>query len=383
MIIDIFGVIGDAWSDNPITDESIRRQLKDKAEGEELIVYINSPGGSVTQGLAIYALLKEHKPEVRIIGEASSMATVLACAGSKVMMADSAVMLFHKPWSFTWGNEDEIEKTTKNLKTLKESMIKIYQNRTGKTAEEIEDILATDVYQNAEQCKEWGFVDEVYKPGEEDLVKASLSNKIMAHQKIRFYSLNNNYFNNNRKDDSMDLQAKYDALNAEHAKLQATSEAAVNDNTKLKAEVAKLTDEFKALSGDKVKIEQELESARKELQAAAAKDVETEVELFLAKIQDRILAKDRDELKAELLTLRKLEGNENAVVNGKSLYARKREELEARPSLSSITQPLPAAQGKQEGESERQTLARRVQELMASDKVDLNTAYNKVMEESN
>ena len=354
MNIDIFGYIGSAWDDDDtstVSVKSIRKQLLNYKKGDELTVYINSPGGSVFEGLAIYNILAEHEPTVKIIGEASSIASVIACAGKKVLMAETSLMLFHKPWTMSWGNEDDLEKVQDQLKTLKESIVKAYQRKTNLSAEAIEDLLIEDKYHNAEKCKELGFADEVYTPGgEDDNAKAMASLQAFTKQARKFFNLrtNNNHFSKHSgAEASMNYEQEYLNLTKKHTVLESDFKNATQQLAEFKAKVEKLTPINAQLSDAVEALRKENEAKASAISDFQSREVVNEVNLVLAQLKDKIApaenCKENDfALTKELLLLKKLEGDPNAMVGGKSLYQRKIDDIQNRKSLDGITKPINA-----------------------------------------
>jgi ATP-dependent Clp protease protease subunit len=346
MIIDIFGVISeDYWGDeSTVSLKSIRSQLENYKKDDELIVYINSPGGNVFEGIAIYNLLAEYKPTIKIIGEASSIASVIACAGEKVMMAETALMLFHKPWTRAWGNEDDLEKISKQLKTIKNAIAVAYKTKTGLSDEKIENLLNEDTYHDAKKCKEFGFVDEIYSPTLDESVKAlSVINKISR----KFFNLSKNHFTPQTKGDIVDYQALYNeekakvtAMTKDIDRFQESVKALEGEKITLTAENSKLTSEIQKLQDAQAKMTESIN-------ALQSKELEHQVDLEILALKDKILPAENSQennfaLKNELLTLKKLEANEDMKVNGKTLYAKRLDEIKARKSMAVLTQPINA-----------------------------------------
>lgn len=350
MKIDIFGIISeDYWGDeSTVSVKSIRKQLNALKDGEELTVYINSPGGSVFEGLAIYNLLAEKKPTIKIIGEASSIASVIACAGEKVMIAESALMLFHKPWTVAWGNENDFEKVQKQLTTLKDSIKTVYSSKSKLSDEKIEDLLNEDTYHSAQKCLELGFVDEIYAPGAEEIEASTQALKAMNKQFRKFYNLSSkNNFLNKGDNSQMDYQKAFQDLTASFEALQA-------NHTALKTEKQEIVNQVQALTAEKTQLKEQLDAIAQEntkfsaqIAELKSKEIENQVKLDMASLSDKILPAENNAdnsyaLTAELLWLKGFDNDASAVVNGKSPYARKIAEISARASLNNLTQPLKA-----------------------------------------
>ncbi len=139
--------------------------LQKENKNQDINLYINSPGGSVTAGLAIYDTLQFVQCDVATycIGQASSMGAVLLAAGTKGKrhaLPHSRVMI-HQPWGGVQGTAQDITIQADEILNLKGSLNKILARHTGKTPEEIEKDSDRDYFLSAMEAKEYGLVDEV------------------------------------------------------------------------------------------------------------------------------------------------------------------------------------------------------------------------------
>lgn len=138
-----------------------------KAVGDRRIVLrINSPGGDVFHGIAIYNRLKEHAPgvEVRIDGLAASMASVIAMCGAPVKMAGNAMLMIHNPTGLCWGEAGELRQLAGLLDQLRNSLSGAYEKKTGKSAAKIAELMDAETWLSAAEAKQMGFVDDVTEP---------------------------------------------------------------------------------------------------------------------------------------------------------------------------------------------------------------------------
>ncbi len=132
---------------------------------KDIILYINSPGGIVSSGLAIYDTIKHVKPDVQTIciGSAASMAAVLLAAGSKgkrFILPHGKVML-HQPSGAATGQSSDIQIHAREIMKTKKEMNRIIAENTGKSEEEIEKSTERDFYMSAEEAIKFGIVDEI------------------------------------------------------------------------------------------------------------------------------------------------------------------------------------------------------------------------------
>lgn len=127
-------------------------------------VYINSCGGSVSEGVAIYSQLKRHSAYVTayVDGFACSIASVIPMAADKVVMSDTSMMMIHNPWTITWGNAQQIRKDADDLDKIRDGcIIPAYKNRAKISDEKLIELLDAETYLTAEECLEYGLCDEI------------------------------------------------------------------------------------------------------------------------------------------------------------------------------------------------------------------------------
>ena len=154
----LYGTIGsDEWWDD-ICDKTF------KGEVENINLHINSPGGSVFAAVAIANTLKNHKAKVTayIDGLAASAATIITSACDVVKMPKNALFMIHNPLTWAYGNKQELEKTGILLDKVKDSILETYLAKAkDKTKEELSALMDEEKWFNAEEAKEYGFIDEI------------------------------------------------------------------------------------------------------------------------------------------------------------------------------------------------------------------------------
>ena len=131
----------------------------------EISMYINSPGGSVTAGLAIYDTMQYIKPEVATIcmGQAYSMAAVLLAAGAKGKRAalPNARAVIHQPWGGAGGQASDIEIHAREILNIRDRINSVLSEHTGQSLEQIQKDTDRDFFMTAEEAREYGLIDEV------------------------------------------------------------------------------------------------------------------------------------------------------------------------------------------------------------------------------
>lgn len=159
----IYEQIGDnGWGDG-MSAKHFGQELRDLGDVSEISVFINSPGGSVWDGTAIFNTLRNHPARVTtyIDGLAASMASVIAMAGDEVVMRDNALFMIHNPWSIVIGDADEMRKAAGMLDKVKETIVTAYQGRSSLNDEELSELMNDETWMTADEALEWGFIDSV------------------------------------------------------------------------------------------------------------------------------------------------------------------------------------------------------------------------------
>lgn len=139
--------------------------LESENPSKDIYLYINSPGGSVTSGLAIYDTMNYIRPDISTLcfGQAASMGSFLLTAGTKgkrYCLPNARVMI-HQPWGGFQGQASDIEIHAREILDIKKRLNQIYADRTGQPLEVIEKAIDRDNFMPAEVAKEFGFIDDV------------------------------------------------------------------------------------------------------------------------------------------------------------------------------------------------------------------------------
>lgn len=137
-VINIYDYIGENWDGSGITPRLVSSILR-RNKGKDVTVNINSPGGSFFDGVAIYNLLKQHDGEVtvKIVGMAASAASIIAMAGTKILIAKSAFIMIHNAWALAIGNKLDMQEMAETLAKFDDAMVSVYSDKTGTPEKEI------------------------------------------------------------------------------------------------------------------------------------------------------------------------------------------------------------------------------------------------------
>lgn len=177
---DVEGDGYDWWADEVIRSETsantFRETLAQYKDVSEIKIYINSYGGSVFEGTAIYNQLKRHPAQktVYVDGFACSIASVIAAAGDKVIMPKNALVMIHNMWMYANGNAAQLRKAADDLDTINTAGMQAYLDKAGDklTAEQLKVMMDNETWLTAEQCMEYGLADE-YAEQDADMSKAN------------------------------------------------------------------------------------------------------------------------------------------------------------------------------------------------------------------
>ena len=169
MRINIYGVIipNDYkwyfdWFDEDSTCPRDVNNILNEANGEEVEVYINSPGGIIEAGSEIYTMLRSYKGEIKIyiVGQACSAASIIAMAGH-CEMSPTALMMVHCVSTRASGNHNDMEKTAEVLRTADDALSNAYMAKSGMSKEEALEMMEKETWLTAHQAKERGLVDAI------------------------------------------------------------------------------------------------------------------------------------------------------------------------------------------------------------------------------
>jgi ATP-dependent Clp endopeptidase proteolytic subunit ClpP len=279
-----------------VTAKDFMAEVK-KLKGQHIHLRINSVGGSVIEGAAIYNALRRHKGglTVHVDGLAASMASVIAMAGEEVFIADNAMLMIHNPWSMTMGDADDLRKEADVLDKLKNTLVNAYARKTGMEAEDIAAMMDEETWLNATQSVAMGFADEI-----EDGIEAAASLS-PAIARARFDTFSH----------SMARKSKTILAEEVAAEVVAPVEAPVIDEVAVDNSSEAMNAELQA----KVDALQADLDANNAAQAQASEDIAKEIEALKAEV-DRLTAESagKDDEIAALTAAAKSAGEQAAAI---------------------------------------------------------------------
>ena len=129
----------------------------------DVVIWINSPGGDCVAASQIYSMLMDYKGKVtvKIDGIAASAASVIAMAGTEVLMAPTALMMIHNPATVAFGDHEDMQKAIDMLTEVKESIINAYEIKTNMSRAKLSHLMDSETWMNANKAIELGFADDI------------------------------------------------------------------------------------------------------------------------------------------------------------------------------------------------------------------------------
>jgi len=161
-VLELYGTIAEeSWFDDDVTPQMFRNELF-SGKGP-ITLWINSPGGDCIAASQIYTMLMDYPDEVtvKIDGIAASAASVIAMAGTKVLMAPTALMMIHNPATITMGDHEDMKRAIEMLDEVKESIINAYEIKTGVSRIKLSHLMDAETWMNANKAIELGFADDI------------------------------------------------------------------------------------------------------------------------------------------------------------------------------------------------------------------------------
>jgi ATP-dependent Clp protease protease subunit len=182
--ITVYGVIGEDWYGEGVTLQRIDAALR--AIGErDVTVYINSPGGDMFEGIAIYNRLREHTHKVttKVLGMAASAASVIYLAGSEREVASSAFLMIHNCWTYLAGNRHYLRDVADDMQEFDAAMADLYAETSGQSAEDMAELMDDETYIRGKRAVELGLATGLLSAAEiaeRDTEEASQANALKA-----------------------------------------------------------------------------------------------------------------------------------------------------------------------------------------------------------
>lgn len=155
-----------AWEElGEVSSTTFKNELDSLGDVETIHLYINSPGGSVFEGLAIYNMLQRHEARVivHVDALAASIASVIAMVGDEIRMPKNSMLMIHNAWSYASGNAEQLRKAADDLDRINQSTIQTYLQKASDklTDEKLKELLDAETWLSADEAFEYGLCDVV------------------------------------------------------------------------------------------------------------------------------------------------------------------------------------------------------------------------------
>ena len=188
-VLFLYGTIAESsWFDDDVTPKMFHDELF--AGTGPVTIWLNSPGGDCIAASQIYSMLMDYKDDVtvKIDGIAASAASVIAMAGTKVLMAPTALMMIHNPMTLAYGDHEDMEKAIVMLDEVKESIVNAYEIKTSLSRAKLSHLMDSETWMNANKAIELGFADDLLK--DEKRVQAEMPAFSFSGKEVETHLMN-------------------------------------------------------------------------------------------------------------------------------------------------------------------------------------------------
>ena len=173
-------IVTDEYEDSDTSAAGFRDALKSFGDVKNINLHINSPGGSVFEGIAIYNMLKQNSAHINVYvdGLAASIASVIAMSGDAIFMPSNSMMMIHNPWTMAIGNANQLRKQADNLDQITKSSVQTYLAKAGDKLDEqtLKQLMDDETWLTAQEAVDYGLADEVMEPNK---AAASISKRFV------------------------------------------------------------------------------------------------------------------------------------------------------------------------------------------------------------
>lgn len=180
--INIYGDITSwPWLESDVSSYTLAKEIEG-LDVDTIHVYINSYGGEVAEGLAIYNSLKRHKAKVITYddGFACSVASVIFMAGDERIMSNASLMMIHNAWTYTAGNANQLRKEADDLETITQASINAYMTEVNITEEELKELLDAETWLSPQEALEMGFATSIVNDNATNKVSQNIKKTLMS-----------------------------------------------------------------------------------------------------------------------------------------------------------------------------------------------------------
>ncbi len=168
------------WYESDVSSYTLSKQLQELDDVDEINIYINSYGGEVAEGLAIYNSLKRHNATINTYcdGFACSIASVIFMAGDNRYMSDTSLLMIHNAWTYTSGNADDLKKQAADLEKITQASINAYLKNVTIEESEVKEMMDNETWISASEAIDKGFASDLLDTSEDEEVNQSIKKDI-------------------------------------------------------------------------------------------------------------------------------------------------------------------------------------------------------------
>lgn len=170
------------WLESDVSSYNLAQEIAALEDIDTLNVFINSYGGEVAEGLAIYNALRRHKATVRthVDGFACSAASVVFMAGDERIMSNASLLFIHNAWLLTAGDQNQLRQDADDLEKINNATVQAYMNHIRIPEEQLRAMMDAETWISAKEALEWGFATAVVNPATTSKAAASVRQKLAA-----------------------------------------------------------------------------------------------------------------------------------------------------------------------------------------------------------
>lgn len=169
------------WYEGDTSSYNLSQELQALEDVDNINVYINSYGGEVAEGLAIYNALKRHKAKITTVadGFACSIASVIFAAGDERVMSNTSLLMIHNAWTYASGDSNDLKEQAENLEKITQASINAYMNVTNVSEEDLKEMMNKDTWINGDEALEMGFTTKILEAEDKQVASQSVRKTIM------------------------------------------------------------------------------------------------------------------------------------------------------------------------------------------------------------
>ena len=303
-----------------VDSKSFIEELANVPKDKDILLRINSPGGSVIDGLAIYDALRRTPQKIvtRIEGLAASIASIIALAGDEVIMSENSLFMIHNVWGGETGDSKDMRKAADLMDKMSSKLVSIYMAKSGKEESEVQSWMDSETWFNAEEALEAGFINAIEEPimlaAKFDIYKCNYKNKDKV---VQMFNENSKKFK--MKEQIEELKSFISEL---FDKKSEVKNVKILDSTEVNDKISSLENAISASEKSNEELSETLSEKESNIVALADEIVNLEAEVAKYKGTSSEVAPEKDPhpVVEESAPVSAWEEYAGSIVNNKSIY---------------------------------------------------------------